>query len=412
MKFITREIEQKIVKWIDNKEIIVIRGTRQCGKTTMLNRISEILKENKTNPKKIHVISLEDDFEKDKFEKNPKEYINLSLKEDSDRDYFLLDEIQYVKNAGKIMKLLFDTYDEKVKFIVTGSSTLDLNEMGGFLVGRALFFEMYPFSFEEFLIAKEDEKILKYYQRNKVNISSPKLPDLLFLEQLNEYLKEYLTFGGYPAVVLEKDKEKKKFMLKNLFLTYIEKDIVKIYGIKYKQKIMDLIKYLASINTGIINFEDAGNTTNLYFKEVKDILSIFEGTYIISLIKPFHKNLVTELKKNPKIFFMDLGLRNFISGRFEFSDEEFGKLLENYVLNSLREEKINYWRTTAKAEVDFILNEKTIPIEVKTTYKITRSLRSFISEYNPKVALIINLAGSLKSKINNTPIFIIPASLI
>jgi len=135
----------------------------------------------------------------------------------------------------------------------------------------------------------------------------------------------------------------------------------------------------------MIKYNELSSEISLYDKKVKEILSILEETYVIKLIRPFHKNLTTELKKNPKIYFIDTGLRNAITGRFEFSNDEYGKLLENYLLNKFKDEKINYWRTTAKAEVDFIINE-TIPIESKITPKITRSFRSYIDNKNSTIA--------------------------
>ncbi len=406
-KFIPREIEKDIKKWLDAKEILVIRGPRQSGKTTLLYRIIENM-EKKIDKKRIHLISLEDDFEKEKFEKNPKEYIEYYKGEGDAKHFFLFDEMQYVKNGGKILKFLYDSIDN-IKIIITGSSSLDINEIGSYLVGRALFFELYPFSFEEFLSTK-DPKINSYYKKHKFNTNSRLVPDVLFLDKINPYLKEFLTYGGYPRVVLEKDEEKKKFLLKNIFLTYIEKDIVKLYGTKYKQRVSDLIKYLASINACILNYSEACSITNLYYKELKELLGILENTYVIKIIRPFHKNLISEIRKNPKIYFLDTGLRNFIVDRFDFSEEESGRILENYVLNKFKDKKINYWRTTAKAEVDFILNG--MPIEVKIKPKITRSLRSFVDSYKPKIGLLVNMDSAYKIKVKNTNIFVVPAGLI
>ena len=409
-RIITREIESDAVKWLNRKEILAIRGPRQCGKTTFLNRLSNILKERGIKEKNIHYVSFEDDFEKEKFEKHPKDYISSYLNP-QDKNFFLLDEVQYIKNAGKLLKLIYDGIDN-LKIIITGSSTLDLNEIGSYLVGRVILFEMYPFSFGEFLDAK-NEKIFSYYRSKKLFFNSVKLikENIIFLPELNDLLKEYITFGGYPAVVLEQDKEKKKILLKNLFQTYIEKDIVKVYGSKYKQRISDLIKHLSSINASIINYNEISSSISLYDKEVKEILSILEETYIIKIIRPFHKNLTTELRKNPKVYFIDTGLRNIITGRFDFSDEEYGKLLENYLLNKFKKDKVNYWRTTAKAELDFIVNEE-IPVESKMTPKITRSFRSFINSYKPKTAFLVNMNLLGEQKIGKTRIFFIPFALI
>ena len=408
-KIIERDIEVRLRKWIDEKEILAIVGPRQSGKTTLLIKLMKLLGERGIRKDKIHFISFEDDFEKEKFERNPKEYVEYYLKGEKEKNFFLFDEIQYVNDAGKYLKLIYDSYPN-IKIIITGSSSLDIRGVGSALVGRIIFFELYPFSFGEFLKAK-DEKIYIYYKRYKLSLSSFKIFEVLFLEKLNNYLREYLTYGGYPRVVLEKDIEKKKELLKNLYLTYVEKDIVKIYGSEYKRRIYDLVKYLASVNGKILNYNEICNVANLYYKELKDIFKMLKDTYIIQLITPFHKNLISELRKNPKVYFVDLGLRNSIVDRFSFSDEEFGILLENYALNLFRGENIAYWRTTAKAEVDFILVNKLVPVEIKTRPKITRSLRSFLNSYKSKFGLIMNLNEFYQEKIGNSIIYVMPISL-
>jgi predicted AAA+ superfamily ATPase len=409
-KIIPREIELKIEDWLSRKEIIAVRGPRQCGKTTLLKKLINVLKEKGVQETNIHYVSFEDDFKKEKFEKSPKEFISVLIK-DKERSFFLLDEVQYIKNAGKLLKLIYDEF-ENIKMIITGSSAMDLNEIGSFLVGRVILFEMYPLSFSEFLNAKA-ESMFKYYNLNKIKIGDriKEEKELIFIDKLNDLLKEYLIFGGYPAVVLEPDNEKKKILLKNMFQTYIEKDIVKIYGSKYSQRITDLIRHLASINSSMINYNEISSSISLYEAEVKEMLGILEQTYVIKLIKPFHKNLTTELKKNPKVYFIDTGLRNFSTERWDFAPEEYGKLLETYVFGLVKEKKTNYWRTTAKAEVDFIINGE-IPIEAKITPKISRSFRSFIDHYNPERAYLANMNILKKEHINKTPIFLIPFCIL
>ena len=125
MTYIKREFEEDIVKWLNHKEIIAIRGSRQCGKTTFLKRIMDILLDKKINKENIHFISFEDDFEIEKIERNPLEYINFHIGEIKTKHFFIFDEVQYIKNAGKILKLIYDSI-ENIKIIITGSSTLDL----------------------------------------------------------------------------------------------------------------------------------------------------------------------------------------------------------------------------------------------------------------------------------------------
>jgi len=407
--YIEREIEKKILSFINDKEVIALCGPRQSGKSTLLKKIGLFLQE-KYGQDNVFFVDFEDEIEKLKFETDPKEYLKFYLRK-KNKVFILLDEIQYVKESGKILKLLYDHYPQ-VKLIVSGSSSLDVGKIGQFLVGRVVFFELYPFSFLEFLKAKDKNLYLEYHEK-RFFIEKPKKVDSLFKDNLRKLLEEYLIYGGYPRIVLEKDEQKKIFLLKNLFSTYVEKDIVKLYGVKYKEKAIILLKYLAEAVGGLLNFNELCQLTNLHFHEVKELISIFEQTYVIKRISPFYKNLVTELKKNPKVYFFDLGFRNLLVDRFNFSDDEWGKILENYGFLLYKEKSLNFWRTTAKAEVDFVLKEKDdlIPIEIKKTPKISRSLLSFINAYHPKIAVIFNLDKSDSFSRNNTKIFFIPINL-
>lgn len=406
--YIERDLEKTIFDFIDNQEIIVVRGPRQSGKTTLLAKIAMSLQK-KSPTAHFEFVNLEDELEKQKIEKNPKQYLEFYLR-DKDRLFFFLDEAQYIKNGGKILKLLYDTYHQ-VKFVISGSSTLDLAQLGAFLVGRALFFELYPLSFAEVLRSK-DKRLYQEYQAHKFSFQKPGLTDSLFKIELGNLLKQYLTFGGYPAVVKENDEGKKKVLLNNIFTTYIEKDISRLYGIKDKEKVLLILKYLAETSGSVVNFNDLGQFASVYFKELKSILAILEQTYVVGKINPFHRNLVTELKKNPKYYFFDLGLRNALLQKFDFNDAELGQLLENYTFLNLKNEPLAFWRTTAKAEVDFVLKEKVIPIEVKKTPKINRSLLSFLDAYDPSLSLIVNWqeAGVISKK--KTKIYSVPACLL
>ncbi len=403
--YIERDIERGIAPWLESREVLAIRGPRQSGKTTLLKGLAERLKK-KHGDDKIHYVTLENDLERKRFESGAQEFVDFH-KISKGRHFFLLDEVQYVKDAGKILKLLFDT-DDGIKLIITGSSTLDLTRIGSSLVGRVLFFELYPFSFNEFLRAK-DRKLQAYYEKNRIPLRKPVLRKPLYLPELNAALDEYLTFGGYPRIVLEDSREKRKVLLENLFTTYIEKDVVGLYGVKHKERILASVKYLASVTGNLLNYEEFCAAAGLYHAEAKDILSILQNTYVIRLIRPFHRNLVTELRKSPKVYFIDPGLRNAVLGRFALSQEEKGQLLEGYVLSLLGE--ASFWRTTAKAEVDFIM-EGGVPVEVKRTPKTTRSLLSYIGTYKPGYGIIAALDGMARKRVNSTAIYTLPACLL
>src|SRR3989338_5915219 len=400
MVYIKREIEADLQRWLFEREIMAIRGARQAGKTTLLMKLKERLIEKGIDGKNIIYLSFEDDIQRIAFEQNPIKFVNSYL--GTEDLYLLLDEVQYIRDVGKKFKLIFDSLNN-IKIIITGSSSFDLTNLGKYLVGRIIFLDLHPFSFLEFLRAR-GERYEKIYKEYKFDFKKDKIEKSPFIEELNALLKEYLTYGSYPRIVLA-DIDKKNELLKNIFITYIEKDIVSLYGNKHRDEIIKLMQLLASTK-GIVKYESLSSDSKLRFNELKHVLSILQDSFTISIVKPFYKNLTTELKKNPKIYFIDYGIRNHLAEKINFD-----VLYENFVYNELsRKNKVTYWRTTAKTEIDFVVQtkENLIAVEVKTVPKITRALRSFIDAYKIQTALVVNLNETKKDKINGCDVFYLP----
>lgn len=149
----------------------------------------------------------------------------------------LLDEAQYVMDIGKASKLIFDLYKEKLKVITSGSGSFDVKvEIGKHLVGRAIYLELLPLSFEEFLLwkAKDLYRIFKeYFSSFLTFIEEGKLEaNPIFEKEFYGLFEEYILFGGFPAIVKENDSSIKKELLKNLTRTYLERDV--FYFLKIK----------------------------------------------------------------------------------------------------------------------------------------------------------------------------------
>jgi len=419
-----RDILTYLTKWLNRKEAYAIKGPRQSGKTTILKILQEKLKK-----ENVIFLNFEDPDILEAFETNPKEYIKSYIV-NPDKHYFLMDEYHYVKNSGKTLKLLYDTF-ENAKFIVTGSSSLELSDaMAKFLVGRVFFFELFQFSFPEFLTAKNPRLANVYKEKNNqikefiLNGTIPPPQKDIFQKEFTPLLNDYLTFGGYPAVIKAEDKETKKTILKNIYDTYVSKDIIQFLKISNPTKYRCITRTLAALTGNLMNYNELSSNCQSYYKETKQTIATLSETYIIKLIQPFHRNPITELKKNPKVYFLDTGLRNHMISNFNPLTKrvDSGAIIENHVLLSLRnsfpDKTINYWRTIAKAEVDFILrlNDELIPIEAKyRTFKkpkISRSLRSFIKTYKPQKALIITKNFWSHQKIENTTVTFAPAHYI
>jgi len=412
-KIYPRKLKERILKFIDRREIIGIRGARQTGKTTLLKIIYDNIRGSKI------FINLDLPRYRRALEENPLDFVKR-FKES--RELFLfLDEVQRIENCGEILKIIYDEYPD-VKIFISGSSSLELKtNILPFLVGRLFIFELYTFDFEEFLTAK-DKSLARIFRAKNESIrrfldTGEDIEEPSFSEEFLDYWKEYVIYGGYPEVVKTDDFDMKKMILRNIFELYLEKDITAFFRITDYKKFEDLVRFLAFKISNMISVSSIASDLKIGYKEVEKYLEILEHTYVIKLLRPFYKNLVTEIKKAPKIYFLDLGLRNTVIDNFIPFDNRVdkGELSENHVFRELIINfdgwKIHYWRTTGKAEVDFILERdgEIIPLEVKLSgERLGKSFYSFIKTYKPSKAVIISLNKFYKRSIEGTKIFWIP----
>lgn len=409
--YVTRNLEKKIIDWLDEREIIAVIGPRQCGKTTLIKHLADdLIRDGKWTPNHLIYRDFDDELERLEFQRNPKKYIERFLI-DGERYLFLLDEVQYIESAGRCLKVLFDRYGDRAKFIITGSSSLDVRGLGASLVGRVVYFELQPFSFSEFLRARNPGLSM---QREEIKFdfsSDYELDNSLIIGDLNEMLEEYMTYGGFPRIVLLEDIDKKELLLRQLVTLYIEKDILKMYGQAFRDSALRILQYLAFHSGKLMNEYRMSNHLKIDKMKIAEIMDILENSFIIRRIRPFYKNLTTEIRKMPKVCFLDNGLRNALAEDFRFHREK-GFLLENHVFTQLlsRGGKINYWRTKSKAEVDLILDGT--PMEVKATPRLTRAFRSFIGTYDPPFGLLINYDVYHRQLVNDTPVLSLPAALL
>ncbi|MCG2692536.1 ATP-binding protein, partial [Candidatus Parcubacteria bacterium] len=336
----------------------------------------------------------------------------LELELGKNKSYVFIDEIQRKKDAGIFLKGIYDL-NLPYKFIISGSGSVELKEkVHESLTGRKRFFKMNPVSFNEFVNFRTDyqyeNRLFDYYSLEK--------------NRTLAFLEEYLNFGGYPRVVLEKGTEEKLRIVAEIYHSYIEKDVSRLLKVEKIDAFTSLVKVLAGQIGSLTNHSEIANTLNISQATVKNYLWYLEKTFIIKKLTPYFKNIRKEITKSPVFYFYDLGLRNYALNLFGNLNrlDEMGFVFENFVFNQLKEKyslsnaSFHFWRTQEKAEVDFVisLGQKIIPIEAKyKSFKkpvIERSLRSFINKYQPKKALIITKDFKSQLKIAETKVEFIP----
>ncbi len=170
------------------------------------------------------------------------------------RFYFLIDEFHYLHEGGLKLKLLYDLF-ENIKFIITGSSSLELTGSASrYLVGRVFSFYLFPFCLEEFL-EKKERNLYNVYRENSdilrqfiIEGKDFEVKEEIFEKDFLRYFEEYVGFGGYPEVIKTDDLETKQVILKNIYDTYIMRDIVGLLRLSDVSTFRTIVTFLANSN--------------------------------------------------------------------------------------------------------------------------------------------------------------------
>ncbi len=348
---------------------MAVVGPRQSGKTTLLRKMM---------PKDASYVLFDDPVARRLFEERLEEFAVQYIK---DRPLAVLDEVQYCSEAGTRLKYLVDMGS---KLWVTSSSEVLLGrDVLSFLVGRVSVHRLLPFNLREFLRAKGQRVLTPEIEEDRV--------------------REHMTFGGYPNVVLAEGADLKAKLLADLHLTMVMRDMARTFSIRNLGDIEWLSLYLAQDPGAPLKIDDLASHLGVSRPTVKKYLDAMEKSYLIHLMKPFYTNKRKELVKQQRVYFLDTGMRNAIAK--EFQKVPTGHLFENYVMTELLKMGFapKYWRTKSKAEVDFVVEKggEVVPIEVKlhVVRKVGTGLRSFIDRYTPETAIVVGLMGEEGSKV-------------
>jgi len=362
---IRRKLFEDLQSHLLKKEYSIITGARQTGKSTLLKQLETSCREMKIP---VVFLNLENKTILTELNENPLNLLKF-MPEPNTKTIALVDEIQYLDDPSNFLKLLYDEHSEYIKVVATGSSAFYIdNQFRDSLAGRKKIFQLYTCSFDEYLdlSGKSDLREEKDYLLKNGDFKST-LTDYLRVEW-----ESYMIYGGYPAIVTEPDKQEKINRLKEIRDSFVKRDILES-GVINETAFYNLFRVLAGQTGGMVNVNELSSTLRIKNETVDNFLTIMQKCFHIALVKPFFRNLRKELVKMPKVFMLDTGLRNCLLNNFQplTVRTDKGELWENTIFRILADkmgtDAIQYWRTSAGNEVDFILsdNERLKAIEVK-----------------------------------------------
>lgn len=332
---------QKIQRYLETGEIIVISGVRRSGKTTLLFQIIKyLITIQQVPPRNILFINC-DEPDIALLDDPVAEVVDTYRKEISTNGtmYLVFDEIQNVKDWERAIKSLYDR--KKYKIIISGSSSYLLDsQLSTLLSGRYFSIPVFPLDFREYLSFNGLE-----VNKDPIRLASHKYEILTLL-------KKYLREGGFPIVVLQQDDLTKQDYLHAYFDSIVYRDILRVKEVRNQKALAELLNYLFTNIASPYSYRRIKEMLGIDLQTVKDYIHFAENAKILFEVQHFSYSLHAQTRPNKKIYCIDNGLRNAVS--FRFSEDE-GKLAENLVFVELTRSGKNphYWKK--KKEVDFVI---------------------------------------------------------
>jgi predicted AAA+ superfamily ATPase len=356
---IKRPIVDIIARHNETPQVVVLTGMRRVGKTSVFKMLYDGIKsDNKV------FLDIENPIDQKAFEEKDFNNIPQNLKaygiDPEQKAYVFLDEIQAAPGIVTAIKYLSDHHG--IKFFVTGSSSYYMkNLFPESLSGRKVVFELGPLDFSEFLLFKGISAVpadsLGMAEKSKNPVTH---------EKWDKLYEEYLSFGGFPQVVLAKMPEMKREQLKDIFKSYFEKDVVSLAQVRERAVFRDMMLLLLNRAGGRVDISKISFELGISRETVYSYLSFLEDTFFVHTIRPFSRSREREISGMRKVYLCDCGIVNM------FAKVTEGALFENAAYLNLRKYGSMYYYTKRnETEIDFILPEISCAVEVKMTGQST-----------------------------------------
>ena len=349
-----RDVLQKLLKFLNIRQILVLSGIRRSGKTTIFKLLINHLIDNNIDSKEILYINLDDPF----FSDICKESKNLyTLLEESEVitgkkvKYLFLDEVQNVNEWEKFVKSIYDNEIVKKIFITGSNSSLLDGEFATLLSGRYINTTIYPLSFKE---------VVEFYGiKNYFDLIDNRAKILNILDNLLEY-------GSFFEVL---NSDVKREIILSYYDTIIFKDCIGNNKIKNPKTFKEITHFIISNSTNIYSYNSIAKAVNSNEHTIKNFISYLEDAYLIKEITNFSFSLKKQIKSNKKIYITDNSFLAQTSFRFS---KDYGKLLENLVFTELIKREYEVYFYNENFECDFIAKKDDEIIAIQVCYELNQ----------------------------------------
>ncbi len=363
---IPRYIETQCLEQLSgSRKVMLIYGPRQTGKTTLVKKLGK--------SSGLKALYLSADLSKNEILLMQRDLKTLSELTEG-YQLLVIDEAQRVENIGLVLKVLYDEMPH-LKVIATGSSSFDLaNKASEPLTGRKKVFHLLPFALGEVMQG------MNTYE-------------------LDQKLDEIIIYGLYPEVYTSSLNHKRN-ILGDICESYLFKDVLQLTTVKYTAKIRDLLRLLAFQTGHQVSIHELTQKLSLNRETVERYIDLLEKAFVIFRLPAYSRNLRKEVSKMDKIYFYDVGIRNYLIDNLKPLDQRMdsGSIWENFIIAERRKQLFYtgqtfptyFWRTYTGSEIDYVEEggNGLTGYEIKISKTKVQSPKLWKDEYNGGFQLI------------------------
>ncbi len=361
MEYISRHMEEQILKLSKSYAAILVAGPRQAGKTTMLRSLADAEGLGRK------YVTLDDLSARDMAKNDPALFLQLY------QPPVLIDEVQYAPELFTYIKIHIDQYHTPGDFWMTGSQIFRL--MRGVqesLAGRVALLHMSPMSQREIIGAA---CVPFTTELDQLLAESKQL-----LPATTPELFERIWKGCMPGLVSGQYTDRNIYYSSYLS-TYVERDVRELSGNIDALKFNRFVTAVAARTSQLLNYKALADDADIDMATAKNWVNILETLGIIFLLHPYSNNVLKRTIKTPKVYFYDTGLVCYLtkwsSPEVAESGAMSGALLENFAVSEIMKSYQNaglepylyFYRDRDAKEIDVILegDGKLCPLEIKKT---------------------------------------------
>lgn len=345
-----KDYTEKIIDSCGNRLIKVLVGQRRSGKSYLLRQLIKRLVEQGIKPENTLYINRE--FAEFDFLKTFLDLDNLvkSYKKElkpTGKIYLFIDEVQQIDGWEKIINSFSQDYVDSYEIFISGSNSKMLSgELATLLSGRYITFEVFPFSYSEFLGISQKESGRQSYL-------------------------EYMNSGGLPELFMLEKQELRRNYVSAIKDTVLLRDIIQRHSIRDPQLLEDLFVFLVNNASNLISvtnivkyFKSMGRRTS--FDAVSTYIGYIEDTFVVHRCDRYNIKGKDILAGNAKFYINDVAYKNYLYPGYGYG---FGYLTENVLFLELRRAGFDvYVGSLRNKEVDFVARKADRIIYLQSAY--------------------------------------------